>query len=116
MQRRRERSRYVMDIPRPCIFGGRGDHWRLVVQFCSLNWWTTPQAIRSFFQRTSARKKNAKRLFGIIEELVKWENSTNDEVLERARAEIRASCGGELPAVYDPFSREVAQFRWRRNG
>ncbi|MBU2889862.1 DUF1156 domain-containing protein [Celeribacter halophilus] len=45
-----------------------------------------------------------KRLFEIIEDLVKWENSTNEEVLERARAEIRASCGGELPPVYDPFS------------
>ena len=45
-----------------------------------------------------------KRLFQIIEDLVKWENSTNDVVLERARAEIRASCGGELPPIYDPFS------------
>jgi len=45
-----------------------------------------------------------KRLFQIIEELVLWENSTNEEVLERARAEIRRSCGGVLPPVYDPFS------------
>lgn len=45
-----------------------------------------------------------KRLFAIIEDLVKWENSTNEEVLQRARAEIRKSCGGELPPVYDPFS------------
>lgn len=45
-----------------------------------------------------------KRLFDIIEELVIWENSTNEEVLERARAEIRRSCGGNLPPVYDPFS------------
>ena len=45
-----------------------------------------------------------KRLFQIIEDLVKWENSTNEEVLERARAEIRRSCGGELPPIYDPFS------------
>jgi putative DNA methylase len=44
-----------------------------------------------------------KRLFAIIEDLVQWENSTNEEVLERARAEIRKSCG-ELPPVYDPFS------------
>ena len=44
------------------------------------------------------------RLFKIIEELVKWENSNNEEVLERARAEIRRSCDGELPPVYDPFS------------
>jgi putative DNA methylase len=45
-----------------------------------------------------------KRLFQIIEELVIWENSTNEEVLERARAEIRRSCGGVLPPIYDPFS------------
>lgn len=45
-----------------------------------------------------------KRLFEIIEELVLWENSTNEEVLERARAEIRRSCGEVLPPVYDPFS------------
>lgn len=45
-----------------------------------------------------------KRLFSIIEDLVKWENSTNEEVLERARTEIRKSCGGELPPIYDPFS------------
>lgn len=44
------------------------------------------------------------RLFRIIEELVKWENSTNDEVLDRARAEILRSCDGVLPPVYDPFS------------
>jgi putative DNA methylase len=45
-----------------------------------------------------------RRLFGIIENLVKWENSTNEEVLEIARSEIRKSCGGELPPIYDPFS------------
>jgi len=44
------------------------------------------------------------RLFRIIEDLVKWENSTNDEVLDRARAEILRSCDGVLPPVYDPFS------------
>lgn len=32
-----------------------------------------------------------KRLFKIIEELVLWENTTNEEVLERARVEIRRS-------------------------
>jgi putative DNA methylase len=63
-----------------------------------------------------------KRLFTIIEELVKWENTTNEEVLERARAEIRKSwiqtCGinrdhpqaadlfnpDKLPAFHDPFA------------
>jgi putative DNA methylase len=45
-----------------------------------------------------------KRLFKIIEDLVLWENSTNHEVLDRANAEIKRSCGGDLPPIYDPFS------------
>ena len=56
------------------------------------------------FPTEEAIEAERKRLFGIIEELVKWENSTNETVLERARAEIRKSCGGTLPPVYDPFS------------
>jgi putative DNA methylase len=32
-----------------------------------------------------------KRQFAIIEDLVKWENTTNEDVLEKARAEIRKS-------------------------
>jgi putative DNA methylase len=63
-----------------------------------------------------------KRLFGIIEDLVKWENTTNEEVLERARAEIRRSwrevCelnkdhpqaaelfnSEKMPGLHDPFA------------
>lgn len=56
------------------------------------------------FPTEEAIDAERKRLFQIIEDLVKWENSTNEGVLERARAEIRKSCGGELPPVYDPFS------------
>lgn len=62
------------------------------------------------------------RLFRIIEELVKWENTNNEEVLERARAEIRRSwretCElnrnhpqaadlfnpDKLPGFHDPFA------------
>ena len=63
------------------------------------------------------------RLFAIIEELVLWENTTNEEVLEPARREIRQSwrraCaenagtsegareifdGHKLPAFHDPFA------------
>ena len=62
------------------------------------------------------------RLFGLIEELVLWENTTNEEVLERARAEIwqswRRACAAnadhprareifdrhKLPAFHDPFA------------
>lgn len=56
------------------------------------------------FPTHEAQEAERKRLFAIIEDLVKWENSTNEEVLERARKEIRKSCGGQLPPVYDPFS------------
>ena len=63
-----------------------------------------------------------KRLFKIIEDLVLWENTTNEVVLERARAEIRKSwcevCElnkehpqaaelfnpEKLPAFHDPFA------------
>ena len=63
-----------------------------------------------------------KRLFKIIEELVRWENTTNEKVLEKARAEIRRSwrevCKlnkdhpqaaelfnpDKLPALHDPFA------------
>jgi putative DNA methylase len=43
------------------------------------------------------------RLFGIIERLVRWENVTNEVVLEEARTEIRRSTGGNPPPVLDPF-------------
>src|SRR5437773_4279188 len=45
--------------------------------------------------RYGKNKKEAaeerQRLFKIIEDLVQWENTTNEVVLERARAEIRRS-------------------------
>lgn len=62
------------------------------------------------------------RLFGIIEELVKWENTTNETVLQAARDEIwqswRRTCSAnadhprakelfdrdKLPSFYDPFA------------
>lgn len=56
------------------------------------------------FPTEAAVEAERKRLFRIIEELVTWENSTNETVLKAARAEIRSSCGGKLPPVYDPFS------------
>jgi putative DNA methylase len=43
------------------------------------------------------------RLFDIIRELVKWENSNDDRTLNKARAEILRSTGGNPPPVCDPF-------------
>ncbi len=63
-----------------------------------------PSAHPDKFATHEEQEAERKRLFKIIEDLVVWENSTNEEVLERARVEIRKSCDGELPPVYDPFS------------
>src|SRR5690606_24607268 len=75
---------------------------------------------RGVNKKEAARARE--RLFDIIRELVKWENTNNEEVLERAREEIRKSwretCrlnrhhpqAGELfdpeklPAFHDPFA------------
>lgn len=56
------------------------------------------------FPTHEAQEQERRRLFALIEELVKWESSTNDDILEQARREILDSCGGTLPTFYDPFS------------
>ncbi len=55
------------------------------------------------FPTAKAIEDERTRLFGIIERLVQWENTTNETVLEEARAEIRRSTGGNPPAILDPF-------------
>jgi putative DNA methylase len=50
-----------------------------------------------------AREAERQRLFRLIEDLVKWENATNETVLEAARAEILRSTDGDPPRVLDPF-------------
>ena len=45
-----------------------------------------PSSLPEQFPTAELQDAERKRLFGIIEDLVKWENSTNEEVLERARA------------------------------
>ena len=56
------------------------------------------------FPTEEAQDGERQRLFGIIEELVKWESSTNEEVLEAARAEILKSTRGDPPPILDPFA------------
>ncbi len=48
-------------------------------------------------------EKERERLFGVIEQLVKWENSNNEAVLETARQEILKSTKGKPPPVLDPM-------------
>ena len=55
------------------------------------------------FPTEADQERERKRLFKIIEDLVKWENINNEQVLEKARAEILKSTDGNPPPVLDPF-------------
>jgi putative DNA methylase len=81
-----------------------------------------PSAHPDIFKTEKAQEKERQRLFRIIEELVKWENTTNEIVLQQARDEIwqswRYTCAEnadhprakelfdrfKLPGFHDPFA------------
>ena len=81
-----------------------------------------PSASPDLFPTEAEQEKERERLFRLIEELVKWENATNEEVLEQARLEMSKSwqcaCADNaqhphaeelfdpdrLPAFHDPFA------------
>lgn len=79
-----------------------------------------PGGERGWYAGKTKAQADAEReeLFQIIRDLVKWENTTNEEVLDRARGAIRKSwretCEmnkgqpgfdpGQLPAFHDPFA------------
>src|SRR3972149_5858324 len=47
-----------------------------------------PSSWPDLFPTEKAQGKERKRLFHIIEEMVKWENTTNDDVMQQARDAI----------------------------
>ena len=55
------------------------------------------------FPDEESQKDERLRLFNVIEELIKWENTKNRDVIDAARAEIRRQ-GSPLPIVVDPFT------------
>lgn len=81
-----------------------------------------PSSCVDLFPTERAQEKERQRLFRIIEQLVQWENSGNEPVLQKARDEIwqswRRACAWnvdhprarelfnrhKLPAFYDPFA------------
>ena len=81
-----------------------------------------PSSRPELFPTESAQEQERQRLFDLIGELVRWENTTNEEVLQAARDEIRESwrrsCADNaehplasevfyperLPAFHDPFA------------
>ena len=83
---------------------------------------TTPRPIPICFRPRRLRRRSGSGCFKIIEDLVKWENTTNETVLQKARDEIwqswRRTCAEnanhpradelfdrhKLPAFHDPFA------------
>jgi putative DNA methylase len=81
-----------------------------------------PSAVPEEFPSEEAQENERLRLFALISELVTWENTTNEQVLNRAREEIRRSwrrcCSDNadhpeatelfnpenLPGFHDPFA------------
>ena len=81
-----------------------------------------PSANPDLFPTEREQERERQRLFRITEDLVQWENTTNEEVLQRARDEIwqswRRACADNadhprakelfnrhvLPAFHDPFA------------
>lgn len=56
------------------------------------------------FPTEEEQNQERQRLFRILEDLVVWENSNNEQVLEAAKAEIMKSTGGNPPELLDPFA------------
>lgn len=63
-----------------------------------------PSSHPELFPTEEAQNAERKRLFKILEDLVIWENSNNEEVLKAARNEILRSTNGNPPALLDPFA------------
>src|ERR1700730_11233527 len=62
-----------------------------------------PSAHPDQFPSNEAQEIERQRLFRIIEEFVKWDNTANEQVVEMARTEVLRSCGGNPPPLLDPF-------------
>jgi putative DNA methylase len=62
-----------------------------------------PSSRHDLFPTEAEQDAERQRLFGIIEELVQWENTNNRRVVEGARKEIIQATDGQPPAIIDPF-------------
>lgn len=63
-----------------------------------------PSAHPEEFPTAEDQAVERERLFNILRELVVWEKSNDECVLDAAKAEIRKSMGDELPPLLDPFA------------
>ncbi len=63
-----------------------------------------PSSCSDQFPDEASQAKERQRLFTILEKLVKWGNSNNQEVIEEAKAEIYKSINSHTLALLDPFA------------
>ena len=63
-----------------------------------------PSSHPQLFPTEEEQDKERKRLHSLLAKLVKWENTTNEEILEEARAEIRKYMGDDPLVFLDPFA------------
>ena len=63
-----------------------------------------PSAHPEEFPTAEEQADERERLFNILRDLVVWENSNDERVLDAAKAEIRKSMGDDLPPLLDPFA------------
>lgn len=63
-----------------------------------------PSAHPEEFPTSEEQAIERERLFDILRELVVWENSNNQRVLDAAKAEIKKSVGDEPLSLLDPFA------------
>ncbi|NLN07230.1 MAG: DUF1156 domain-containing protein [Firmicutes bacterium] len=63
-----------------------------------------PSSHPELFPTVEKQEEERKNLHKLIGELIQWENSNNEEVLNKAKAEILKYTDGKLPALLDPFA------------
>src|SRR5258708_20454863 len=68
------------------------------------------------FPTEADQEQERLRLFRLLEELIKWENSTNQDILAQAQIEIRKSTAENLPPLNEPFlSGAYLPLEWPRH-
>lgn len=63
-----------------------------------------PSSHPELFPTEEDQHQERERLFAILEKLVIWENSNNQDVLDAAKKEILKYNHGEFPTLLDPFA------------
>lgn len=63
-----------------------------------------PSSHPELFPTEEEQNRERLRLFRILEDLIVWENSNDNDVLTAARKEMEKATKGDLPELLDPFS------------